>query len=232
MNFEVYCDESRQDLFRAPLPGENYVLIGGVWLKADKRTAYKAAIRELREKHHVGGEFAWNRVSPSRVEFYLDLVRFFCGESADDLRFRVIVLRSDELNAVHFAQSDNELMFYKFYYQLLHHWILDCNEYRIFLDAKTNRLHGRQKTLERCLSSANLLSKVTVQALPSHEVSLIQLADVLIGAVGYKLHGLNTSSSKVRVVAELEKALKRNLSPTPKSHEKFNIFRFRSGGGW
>jgi hypothetical protein len=43
MNFEVYCDESRQDYFwnRAG-DGERYVLIGGLWIEADERQEYKA----------------------------------------------------------------------------------------------------------------------------------------------------------------------------------------------
>ena len=229
MDFEVYCDESRQDLFRSRAPGENYVLIGGIWIKAEARQAHKQAIRELRERHNLPGEFKWNRVSPSRLNFYTDLVRLFFER---EMRFRVIVLRADELDATKFHQSDEELMFYKFYYQLLHHWVLDNNGYRFFLDTKTNRVHGRIETLRDCLANANITSTVDVQVLPSHELDLIQLAVVLIGAVGYKLHGTSTSEAKLAVVAEIERRLRRQIGPTLKSEEKFNVFRCRPGGGW
>lgn len=232
MNFEIYCDESRQDLFHTKPPGEHYVLIGGIWIKKDKRSEYKEAIKALRRKHNLRGEFKWKRVSPSRMDFYRELVDFFFDESADDMRFRVLVLRAEEMDAARFSQSDNELMFYKFYYQLLHHWILDCNDYTIFLDSKTNRRRDRLKTLRQCLQNSNLTSKVSIQALPSRQVDLLQLTDVLIGAVGYRFHGETKSSAKTEIITSIEKRVGRQISPTTKAEEKFNVFRFRPGGGW
>lgn len=229
MNFEVYCDESAQELFHNRPSGEHYVLIGGIWIKSENREAYKNSIKELRERYNLHGEFKWKRVSPSKIDFYIEIVKWFFKS---DIRFRTIVLRADELNAIKFHNQDNELMFYKFYYQLLHHWILDFNHYSIFVDTRTNRLHNRLKTLQECLNNSNLTSTVSIQALPSNELDLIQVADLLIGAVGYKFHKRNTSEAKLEVIDVITKLLGREIFPTPKREEKFNVFRFRSGGGW
>ncbi len=223
--------KAAKKLFGTGSPGEHYVLIGSLWIRAENRKAYKDYIKQLRREHKMGGEFKWKRVSPSRLDFFLDLVRFFF-EQQEEMRFRVIVLRADEMDAVRFHESDNELMFYKFYYQVLHHWILDFNRYRVFLDTKTNRLHSRIRTLEKCLKYANLSSLVNVQALPSNEVDLLQLVDVLIGAVSYRFHGRNTSAAKLRVLAEIERCQGKEIAPTWRSENKFNIFHFKSGGGW
>ena len=81
MDFEIYCDESRQEYFQSrPGEGPHYVLIGGLWIEASEREQYKAKIKGLRETHDVYGEFKWNRLSPSRQEFYRALVRFFFEE--------------------------------------------------------------------------------------------------------------------------------------------------------
>ena len=162
---------------------ERHVLIGGVWIESARRQEYKQAIRLIRDQHQVGGEFKWNRVSPSRSDFYVALIDLFFRT---DMRFRCIVLPGDQLDAVKLNQSDGELMFYKFYYQLIHHWILDFNHYQVFLDMRTNRVHDRLRVLERCLAAANLTSGIAVQALPSEELDLLQLSDVLVGAVGSK----------------------------------------------
>ena len=231
MDFEVYCDESGQELFGTRPTGEHYVLIGSLWIRTANRKAYKDHIAELRREHKVGGEFKWTRVSPSRLNFYLQLVRFFF-EQSDEMRFRGIVLRADEMDAVRFHESDNELMFYKFYYQALHHWILDFNRYRVFVDTKTNRVHNRIPILEKCLRYANISSIVDVQALPSHEVDLLQLVDVLMGAVSYKFHRRDTSAAKIGVLAEIERRLGKEIGPTWRSENKFNVFLFKSGGGW
>jgi hypothetical protein len=229
MKFEVYCDESNPEFFKSRREGRCYVLIGGVWVRAEDRAAHKAAIKEIRQRHNVHGEFKWNRVSPSRLEFYTDIVKWFFATR--EARFRTIVLKVDELNdKLH--QCDNELAFYKFYYQVLHHWILDQNSYRVFVDTRTNRLPSRLGTLQRCLECANLTSQVTVQALPSHELDLMQVADVLIGAVGYSFHDRRGSTAKEAVVRTIQEATGRAIGSTPKSEEKFNVFRFRAGGGW
>jgi len=234
VQFEVYCDESRQELFKTRPSGEYYVLIGGLWIPAERRPDFKAAIRSLREKHDVKGEFKWNRVSPSRLPFYRALVRLFFDQ--EDMRFRVIVLPLENLDSVTVHapehEPDCELMFYKFYYQLLHHWILDQNVYRVFVDVRTNRAGNRVQVLQRCLGYSNLLSTVSVQALPSDELDLMQLADVLIGAVGYKFHKLDTSKAKLAVVQEIEQLLGRPIHGTGPGEEKFNVFHFRGSGGW
>jgi hypothetical protein len=51
--------------------------------------------------------------------------------------------------------------FYKFYYQVLHHWILDNNEYTVFCDLKQNRDRSRLTTLKRVLNTANRTSVIS-----------------------------------------------------------------------
>jgi hypothetical protein len=230
MEIEVYCDESGPEHFsRRPQEPGTFVLIGSLWIPAEKRSDYKHRIGELRNRHALHGEFKWNRVSPSRLDFYMDAVRLFFGEK--DMRFRCIVLPADQLDATTFHEADNELMFYKFYYQVLHHWILDFNKYRVFTDVRTNRTQNRLKTLESCLDSSNLTSSISVQALPSEQVDLLQLVDVLLGAVAYHYHG-GESPAKSAVVEEVKRGIGREIHPTPRDELKFNVFQFRPGGGW
>jgi len=231
MDFEVYCDESRQDLFRRQ--GEHrgrFVLLGSIWIEASERPRFKEALHSLRNRYDLWGEFKWNKVSPSRLDFYRAVVDIFFREN---MRFRCFVAEAHELDAARFHEADNELMFYKFYYQLLHHWILDCNRYRIFLDMKTNRVHNRLRILRDVLRNANLTSEILdVQALPSREVDLLQLTDVMLGAVGYKFHGHAQSQAKCALVQAVESALGKPIGPTNRAATKFNVFRFRPGGGW
>jgi hypothetical protein len=235
MDFEVYCDENRPELFtssKARVVGK-YMLLGSVWIEAARREDYKAKIARLREEHNVHGEFKWTRVSPSRSAFYSELVGMFFEES---MRFRCIVLPADQMDAVKFHTGDNELMFYKFYYQLLHNWILDFNTYSFFVDLRTNRMRNRLMHLRNVLRNANLFADVQrVQALPSDELDLMQLADVLVGAVGFKFNQDRAESSvaKLGVIRAIESRLPMGaIQPTRKTEEKFNIFRWRTGGGW
>lgn len=233
MRFDVYCDESRPDLLSSNKSHANFMVIGGIWLRKDDRDAFKKAIHELRDKHKIGGEFKWQKVSPSRLEFYLELVDWFVSQG-ERLRFRCIAVEQGKVNLLHFHDNDQELGFYKFYYQMLHHWILDFNEYAIFCDFKQNRLRNRLHVLRRCLDLSNLSSSIdNVQSVRSDESVFIQMADVLTGISAARLNGnLHHGSAKERVVARLEAGIGRTIAPTSRCEQKFNVFQIHLQGGW
>lgn len=233
MRFEVYCDETLPDLFTSAHPDARFLLIGSLWLPADLREVVKARITGLRQQHGVHGELKWRKVSPSKVAFYSDLIDLFMSFELN-LRFRCIAVAHQEIN-LGFHNGDAELGFYKFYYQVLHHWILVQNEYTVFCDLKRNRDRTRLATLERVLNNANPTSIIrNVQSLPSSEVVLLQLCDVLLGAVSARINErTDLGAAKESVIAHLEQRLnRRRLGPTLKSEEKVNIFKIRLGGGW
>jgi hypothetical protein len=231
MDIEIFCDESRQDYFAHALgakPGR-YMAIGGLWIESQSRALVKEQIRSLRRRYAVGGEFKWSRVSPSRLDFYLEMVDLFFTSG---MRFRSIVIETHRLDAPRFHDGDDELMFYKFYYQLLHHWIDPSNAYRIFVDMKTNRVGHRLTHLRDVLRNANTVRSILdVQALPSHEVDLLQLDDLLLGATSFRLNGSSESAAKVAVASRIEHHLGHTIGPTTKGEEKFNVFRWLPGGG-
>lgn len=233
MIFDVYCDESRPDLLSSKKPEAKYMLIGSLWLPYDKRNKFKSDIHDLRNKHKVGGEFKWQKVSPSRISFYKELIGWF-NAIGNQLRYRCIVVEHEHVNLTLYHNNDQELGFYKFYYQLLHHWIFDWNEYNFFVDYKTNGNRNSVKDLERCLSLSNLSSVVRqVQAIPSKESVLLQLADVLTGISAYRLNGnINVNSAKFELLCEVERLLGRQLRPTGRGEQKYNIFKIDLGGGW
>ena len=233
MNFEVYCDESHPDLLTSRKSHAKYLVIGSLWLPADLRQPIKERVTELRRKHEVWGEVKWSKVSKNKLAFYLELADLFFA-FAYDLRFRCIAVEAEKINmALH--ENDHELGFYKFYYQLLHHWILEHNSYRFFLDVKTNRDPKRYAVLEDVLRHSNVLARVNdLQALPSHQVVLIQLTDFLLGAASARLNdSAQEGSASYKIIEHLESRLNvKRLQPTAKGEQKFNIFKIRLEGGW
>jgi hypothetical protein len=226
MQVEVYCDESRPELFVRSAADKNpaKTLIGSVWLPAEQRATYKQAISTLRQTHDVWGEVKWTKVSPSRLDFYLALVDFFFES---DVRFRCIVVDSAKLDLKTFHQADSELGFYKFYYQLLHQWILPDSTYNIFCDSKVNRDRTRLTTLGQVLRNAKAQSTVeNIQAVSSAESVLVQLCDLLLGAVQSRMNSSNRgSSAKEALVAHIEAKIGHQIGPTWPSEQKFNVFQ-------
>ena len=159
MKFDVYCDESRPDLLSSKNPQAKYIVIGSIWLETSNRQIYKDEIHKLRNDFKIGGEFKWQKITPSRLDFYKALLNWF-SDKGDTLRFRCIAVEHEKVNLLRFHHNDQELGFYKFYYQMLHHWITDFNEYQIFCDYKVNREKDQLHVLKKCLSFSNMSAKI------------------------------------------------------------------------
>jgi len=233
MDIEVYCDETYPDLFSSANPQAKYMFIGSLWLAGENREAFKKEIHELRDRYKIGGEFKWGKISPSKEPFYWALIEWFCSKG-EHLRFRCIAIEHEKVNLITFHNGDQELGFYKFYYQMLHHWIYSFNNYKIFCDYKSNRSRDRLHTLQRCLTYSNLSTNgLTVQAVRSPESVLIQLSDVLLGAASAKFNRkLTAGSAKEHVVLHLENLLQHPIGPTCFAEKKFNFFKINLSGGW
>lgn len=209
------------------------MVIGSLWLSLENRNEFKAEIHRLRDEYNIGGEFKWQKVSPSRRKFYEHLVQWFHSKE-ENLRFRCIAVDRSQVDLKLYHGDDQELGFYKFYYQLLHHWILDFNKYAVFLDFKSNRRGDRLHVLQRCLDCSNLSSIVsTVQAVRSEESVLVQLADVLTGMASYRLNNrIRPGSAKAAVLGHYEQLRGAQIKPTYKNEQKFNVFKIDLSGGW
>lgn len=232
MDFDVYCDESYPDLFSTNKSNRNYIVIGSLWLQCENRKQFKEQIHELRDKHHIGGEFKWKKISPSKFDFYKDLIAWFFHKG-DNLRFRCIVINKNEVNLEIFHRNDAELGFYKFYYQVLNHWILDNNNYNIFCDYKKNRRNDRWEILKECLKNSNISSLINnVQAINSQDSVLIQLVDVLTGVVSRKFNYNINGSIKDQLISYTEDFITKPINATSISEKKFNIFKIKLEGGW
>lgn len=232
MDFEVYCDENHPELFSSVKPRARYLMIGSLWLPASLRNEIKNKIWELRKTHNAWGEIKWRKVSRSKLSFYEELIDLF-HDYGSELRFRCIAIDHNDFDQS-WHNNDHELGFYKFYYQLLHQWILDFNQYQIFCDLKTNRDLTRLGVLKDCLKNSNLSADIKqIQGLPSRNMVLIQLADLFLGIASAKMNNtLTPGGAKEKLVQKMESSLGKLIVPTYRIENKFNIFKINLRGGW
>ena len=97
MKFEVYCDEANPDVLTSANPRARHLMIGSLWLPEELRNEIKSRVGTLRERHQAWGEIKWSKVSPSRHDFYVELVDLFFAYG-DNLRFRCIAVDRTQLN--------------------------------------------------------------------------------------------------------------------------------------
>ena len=224
--FEIYCDESRPEAIysrKVKSNHERYMVIGGIWIEKEERKKVKNKLEFLKKKNKISAEFKWTKVSPSKIDFYKEVVEYFF--SNPKIRFRCIVVDSEKIDMELFHESDSELGFYKFYYQLLIKWIDGNTSYRIYLDDKANKQNSRLSDLQYFLSKSSFGDIDSVLALPSSDSVFIQLADLLIGAVSSVFNQSITSPAKKEIVGLIENIIDNKIEPTTSSEKKFNIFK-------
>lgn len=203
---------------------------GAIVCPLDKSREANVRLREIREKHHLPTAFEvkWTSVSPAKVSYYRDLVDYFFDD--DDLTFRAVVAQKGKLDHDRFGQTHDE-WYYKMMYQLHTRLLVPGNAYRIYLDKKDTRSADKTAKLQQVLANSMLDfdRKIVerVQVVQSHEIALLQLADLLLGAVGYATRGLQSSAAKLEIVNRIRRrsgtALTRSTLP---SAQKFNVFHW------
>jgi len=228
---EIYCDESRQDLLVSRKPEYTYTLIGSLWMTKAIRLELSGQIKTLREQYNVWGEIKWNKASPSKLEFYKRLIDLFF-ESGKMPYFRCICVDSKKVDNEEFNSGDGELGFYKFYYQVLYHWInanpITC---QVFCDIKENRDKKRLKTLYDCLQNTSNGTVVSVQALRSSDTPMLQFCDFLLGLSSAQLNSaVNEKSAKFELITYFEDKLGSKICPTNLNVRKYNVFLIKLRG--
>lgn len=224
----VYCDESchlEHDQARS-------MVLGAIWCDASFRAKLARDIKELKRTHGLapGFEIKWVKVSPSKLDFYRALIDLFFDQPL--LRFRgLVVPDKTALNHGRFGQ-DHDIFYYKMWYQLLHRLISPDEQYRIFLDIKDTRGQAKVGKLHDVLCNANYdFDRNVIRSIElvhSHDVLLLQLADLLIGALGYAHRGLHGSTAKLELVAHLKRRSGLTLENSSLLRaEKFNLFIWR-----
>ena len=174
-------------------------------------------------------EFKWTKVSPSRLDFFLDLVDYFFAEQK--IRFRAVIIDKDQLDHGQYTQTHDDF-YYKMYFLLLSRVLQPTNNYNIYLDIKDTLSATKVEKLHDVLSR-NMLDFdrsiiKRIQNVRSHEINTLQLADLLIGAIQFINREDVTSVAKKAIVDRIKQhsgyTLLKSTLPTEK---KINIFYWR-----
>lgn len=211
------------------------MVLGAVWCDAAHRSALGENIKSI--KRHFGlsptFEIKWTKLSPGKLDFYLSLIDFFFDNPL--LHFRgVVVPDKSILDHEKFHQTHDDF-YYKMWYWLLTYLIDSEHRFRIFLDIKDSRGQRKVDKLHSVLSNSHLDFDrhiiQDIQLVRSHEVMLIQMTDLLIGALSYLHRGNVGSDAKIAIIDRIRARSRHSLlrSTLPRE-QKFNVFVWQSQG--
>lgn len=225
----IYCDESchlENDDMAA-------MVLGALWCPANRRKLLGRKIRKLKDEYGLAPAFEikWVKVSPGQLSFYQALLDLFFDEP--NLFFRGLVVPDKALLKHESFSQTHDDFYYKQWYTLLNRLIDPEKNYRIFLDIKDTQ--GRQKVakLHEVLSNANYDFDRgiirSIEQVQSHDVPLLQLADLLIGALSYVHRGLRSSPAKQALVSHIRDRSGLSLDKsTLWRARKFNLLVWRA----
>lgn len=223
--FNIYCDESchlEHDSSKA-------MVLGAVWCPHERVRDLGVRLREIKKEHGLSPAFElkWTKVGPAKLPYYREVLDYFFDEAS--LHFRALVV-PDKSRLDHAAyHQDHDTFYYKMYFDLLKVLFDPKAQYQIFLDIKDTKSQHKVDHLKEVLRSAHYDAQKSmirkIQQIRSHESELLQLADLLIGAVGYANRGLIGSPAKLALVKRMrERSGYTLLRNTYLREDKVNLF--------
>jgi hypothetical protein len=226
--FNLYCDES----CHLPNDGEKVMVLGGIWCPQNKVRQINEEIRAIKKCHQIGTEMKWVKISNAKKQAYIDLLEYFFAN--DDLHFRVLIVDNKAaLDHTAFSQT-HDTWYYKMYFEMLKP-IFDLEypqKFNIYMDIKDTKSKSKIKILRTILSNSmhdftqNRISNM--QVIRSHEIEIMQLVDVLIGAISYVSRDYQTMYAKREIIDLIRKKSGYSLNASTRyGDKKFNIFHLQ-----
>lgn len=230
-SYNVYCDESCH-LEHDTIP---LMVLGCVWTLKDTAKEIVQRIREIKIKHKLSPSFEikWTKVSASKMDLYVDLVDYFFDD--DDLHFRGVLIPDKSILTHKDFEQSHDCWYYKMLFVMLEPIIDPLSRHRIYLDIKDTCSERKRRLLEEVLRNSRFDSVGQiiewVQQIRSHESELLQMADLLLGAVGYHnrvqtgdLISEKRNQGKMTVIRRIQRRSGKSLVNTTWLREpKFNL---------
>jgi hypothetical protein len=227
--YNIYCDES----CHLEHDHQKVMGLGACWCSLETSKSLTKKIRDIKIRHKLNPnvEIKWIKVSPSKLDFYIELINLF--STNEDLHFRGLIIPDKEnLNHEKFDQTHDD-WYYKMYFELIKEILFRRNKYNIYIDIKDTI--GKYKIEKLCEVLRNTLHDFSgeiiqrVQQVRSHEVNILQITDLLLGALVYANRDERNSPAKIQLVELIEENIQFSLNKTTlRNEDKFNILIWKA----
>lgn len=235
--FQIFCDESRQSKDR-------FMILGGIILPQENIDEFNSTMEAFRTKHNMHAELKWSKVSNQKINEYKAFVDyFFALNNTDKIHFHSLIIDNHKVNHKKYNKGNKELGFYKFYYQLLlHSFGKEYSKHNarliVTLDHRTTsyKLSTLLLVLNKGIKKRYNIDYspfVSVEPKDSKKSQLLQINDIIIGAVGFQKNGYHLLSNSKKAKIELaqyiaDKAgLNDLLENTWREQKRFTIWNFK-----
>lgn len=227
--YKIFCDES----CHLEHDHADIMVLGALFCSAEKAIELSKKIKSLKAKHHYRPELKWAKLNKHEWLLYKDLIDLMINDI--DVYFKAtVVANKHALDHQTYNQNSHNDFYYKMFYYTLRDFLEVGNTYRIYLDFMDTHGSYKSKKLSEVLQNGTYWQlKTEFTIIRSHESVIMQLCDLMIGAIGYKNRSdiEKLSPIKNQFVEYLEQSLQKPLNVgTPPWEKQFNIFKFQPKG--
>lgn len=227
MKYKIFCDESCH-LYS---DSSDLMVLGGICCPEDEVEYINRYIKYLKHKHNANNELKWTKLNNNKKEFYKELLEFFF--SRVNVKFNAqAVMGKSMLDHDTYNGGEADIFYYKMYYYTLLHLMKPKNDYNIFIDYKDTKGGNRAKKLKEVIHN-KFYGDINVDftIIHSHESQIMQLADIMIGAIGYKNRTDIDKNSEIKnyIINTIEKLSTYPLNySVPQWEDKFHLYKLHT----
>ncbi len=223
--YKIFCDES----CHLESDKSDIMVLGAICCAAAEVSELNKEIKALRHRYGYHNEIKWTKLIGKQKDFYSSLLEMFFASTLMSFK-ATIVTNKHLLNHQRHNDGEHDKFYYKMFYYTLRDFMKPGDNFQIYLDYKDTKGGQRARKLSSIISNE---SRGGVNAdftiIHSHESQLIQVCDLLIGAIAYKNRVDIEKRSEIKnfIIAKIEELSGRNLTEaTDWWEQKFNLFRF------
>ena len=160
-------------------------------------------LRNLKNEYFTNSKYEtkWVKVSKSKSDYYKKLIDYFFDN--DDIKIRILVAKSkDKLDNEKYNNGDYQTWYYKMYYYLLDRFVYSNYNYYMLYDEKDKFTTYRMNEVRKIIIDKKSFNNkenfdFKIKQINSKESELMQLLDVIMGAIGYKSRGKTISRNVI-----------------------------------
>lgn len=238
-SYRIFIDESRQVC-------DQYMVLGGLITTLQDLETVQREVAAFRSATNMHRELKWTKVSKGMYGNYSELVdRAESLITANMVHFKSLIVDTHTFNHAKFSSGCGETTFYKLMYQLIVNkfgeYLQDGSKAVIHLDQRSSRysLEDLKPILNAGIRKKYEVDHAPIRSLDpvdSKTSDPIQIADILMGAIGFEMNGYHlkpgASPAKCNLARHIATRMRlRNLSsPTQWGRKDFEMwhFQFRS----
>ncbi len=236
--YYIYCDESRQT-------ASKYMLIGGLIISEDFIDFLHVDLMKARKIHYLKSEMKWTKVSRNMLSAYVRFISAFFKttnreDNYNDILFAATTFETSLIDHKRYSAGDKEVGFYKFYYQFLLHKFGDFARDGSFLYTYLDYRQTKYKLddLKKILNdgwkkkhNTRYSPFKTIEPRDSRKEDILQLVDILLGAVGYEKNGFHKScgenSAKLHILNHIKMRLRVKSISCDFTRSCFSVWNFK-----